>query len=106
MRETIEAGGRDSRWEFSKAMLFEKTAHQASVCSDLAGCISQTATFRKFLSPHLRTVTGNPRVRYAPVLAPPHSLLPCNDPSAPHLLAHETSHILQKHADPGATADM
>ena len=62
MRETIEAGGRDSRWEFSKAMLFEKSSHAASVCSDLAACVTQTATFRKFLSPRLRIVTGNPRV--------------------------------------------
>ena len=66
MRETIEAGGRDSRWEFSKAMLFEKSSHAASVASDLAACVTQAATYRRFLSTRLRIVTGNPRVRGTP----------------------------------------
>ena len=63
MREKIEAGGRDARWEFSKTVLFERTAHQAAVCADLAACVKTVATFRRFLSPDLRIVTGDTTVR-------------------------------------------
>ena len=80
MRETIEAGGRDSRWEFSKAMLFEKSSHAASVASDLAACVAQAATYRKFLSTRLRIVTGNPRVSGPPCLAPDRGIAGGGDP--------------------------
>jgi len=35
MRAKIEASGRDSRWEFDRKKLFEKTDHMAVVCEDL-----------------------------------------------------------------------
>ena len=34
-RAKIEASGRDSRWEFDRKKLFEKTDHMATVCEDL-----------------------------------------------------------------------
>jgi len=34
-RARIEASGRDSRWEFDRKKLFEKTDHMADVCEDL-----------------------------------------------------------------------
>jgi len=34
-RAKIEASGRDSRWEFDRKKLFEKTDHMAVVCEDL-----------------------------------------------------------------------
>jgi len=34
-RTKIEASGRDSRWEFDRKKLFEKTDHMSSVCEDL-----------------------------------------------------------------------
>ena len=34
-RAKIEASGRDSRWEFDRKILFEKTDHMAVVCEDL-----------------------------------------------------------------------
>jgi len=34
-RAKIEASGRDSRWEFDRKKLFEKTDHMADVCDDL-----------------------------------------------------------------------
>jgi len=34
-RAKIEASGRDSRWEFDRKKLFEKTDHMSSVCEDL-----------------------------------------------------------------------
>jgi len=34
-RAKIEASGRDSRWEFDRKKLFEKTDHMSAVCDDL-----------------------------------------------------------------------
>lgn len=34
-RAKIEASGRDSRWEFDRKKLFDKTDHMATVCQDL-----------------------------------------------------------------------
>ena len=86
MREKIEAGSRDARWEFSKTVLFERTTHQAAVCTDLAACVQTFATFRRFLSPDLRIVTGDTPVRLIAACAAhwqtcprvePALLLPC-----------------------------
>lgn len=62
MREQIEAGGRDSRWEFNKASLFERTTHAATVCGDLEECVNSVHTFRTFLGPALRSITGDIQV--------------------------------------------
>lgn len=35
VREVIEKSGRESRWEFDRQRLFEKTDYMASVCQDL-----------------------------------------------------------------------
>lgn len=34
-RAKIEASGRDSRWEFDRKKLFDKTDHMSVVCEDL-----------------------------------------------------------------------
>ena len=35
VRAKIEASGRDSRWEFDRKKLFERTDYMASICQDL-----------------------------------------------------------------------
>ena len=35
VRAKIEASGRDSRWEFDRKKLFERTKYMADICSDL-----------------------------------------------------------------------
>ena len=35
IREKIEYSGRDSRWEFDRKKLFDRTDHMASICQDL-----------------------------------------------------------------------
>ncbi len=35
VRAKIEASGRDSRWEFDRMKLFERTDYMASICDDL-----------------------------------------------------------------------
>lgn len=63
VRESIEAAGRDARWEFSKAALFERTQHMAEVCACLAGMVDTVAGLYQFMGPQLKAVTGDPQVR-------------------------------------------
>ena len=35
VREKIETSGRDSRWEFDRKKLFERTEYMSSICQDL-----------------------------------------------------------------------
>ena len=35
VRLKIEASGRDSRWEFDRGKLFDRTEYMASICQDL-----------------------------------------------------------------------
>jgi len=35
VRATIEASGRDSRWEFDRKRLFDRTDHMSLICQDL-----------------------------------------------------------------------
>ena len=35
VRAKIEASGRDSRWEFDRKKLFERTDHMATICQNL-----------------------------------------------------------------------
>ncbi len=63
MRESIEASGRDARWEFSRAGLFERTQHMAEACACLAGMVETTAGLYQFMGPQLKAVTGDPQAR-------------------------------------------
>ena len=35
VRAKIEASGRDSRWEFDRKRLFDRTSYMANICRDL-----------------------------------------------------------------------
>ena len=35
VRAKIEASGRDSRWEFDRKKLFDRTTYMANICKDL-----------------------------------------------------------------------
>ena len=35
VRAKIEASGRDSRWEFDRKRLFERTEYMSTICQDL-----------------------------------------------------------------------
>ncbi|KAK9825454.1 hypothetical protein WJX81_002895 [Elliptochloris bilobata] len=61
VRDNIEATGRDARWEFSKAALFERTQHMAEVCACLAGMVETVAGLYQFMGPQLKAVTGDPQ---------------------------------------------
>ena len=62
VRESIEATGRDARWEFSRAALFQRTQHMAEVCGCLAGMVETVAGLYQFMGPQLKAVTGDPQV--------------------------------------------
>ena len=62
VRENIEATGRDARWEFSKAALFERTQHMAEACACLAGMVETVAGLYQFIGPQLKAVTRDPQV--------------------------------------------
>ena len=62
VRENIESTGRDARWEFSKAALFERTQHMAEACACLAGMVETVAGLYQFMGPQLKAVTGDPQV--------------------------------------------
>lgn len=62
-RDSIEAGGRDARWEFNKALLFERTNHMATICKDMKHMESSIAALRQFLGPELKAVTGDVAVK-------------------------------------------
>ena len=66
VRAQIEEGARDSRWEFNKASLFEATSYAATVCGELATCVSSVHSFRNFLGPALRSITGDLQVMTDP----------------------------------------
>ena len=44
VRAKIEASGRDSRWEFDRKKLFERTDYMASICQDLYN-VAQVKSF-------------------------------------------------------------
>lgn len=64
MRDSIEVGGRDARWEFSKGLLFERTNHSAAVCTNLKSMVLGVSALRSFLSPDLKAVTGDVAARF------------------------------------------
>jgi hypothetical protein len=59
VRETIEANGRDARWEFSRPMLFDRTSYMSEICTDLTEMVEILDDFYKFLGPELKAVTGD-----------------------------------------------
>lgn len=61
-REKIETSGRESRWEFSKTALFERTSYMAQMCSSLLSMMDTIYTLNEFLGPQLEAVTGNSQV--------------------------------------------
>ena len=47
VRAKIEASGRDSRWEFDRKKLFERTDYMAAICQDLHNVAQVTLKFVK-----------------------------------------------------------
>ena len=59
VRKTIEANGRDARWEFPRPMLFDRTTYMSEICTDLTEMVEILDDFYKFLGPELKSVTGD-----------------------------------------------
>ena len=60
-RAKIEASGRDSRWEFDRRKLFDKTDHQALICQELIKIAVVLEEFNNIFGPELKAVTGEPK---------------------------------------------
>jgi hypothetical protein len=58
VREKIEASGRDSRWEFDRRRLFDKTDYQATICNELIKISIVLEEFYNIFGPELKAVTG------------------------------------------------
>uniref|UniRef100_A0AAY4CET6 Dynein heavy chain tail domain-containing protein n=1 Tax=Denticeps clupeoides TaxID=299321 RepID=A0AAY4CET6_9TELE len=61
MRAKIEASGQDSRWEFDRKKLFEKTDYMATICQDLYDILQTVEEFYNIFGPELKAVTGDPK---------------------------------------------
>ncbi|EDV22455.1 uncharacterized protein TRIADDRAFT_50643 [Trichoplax adhaerens] len=61
VRAKIEASGRDSRWEFDRKRLFEKTDYMASICRSLYDVAQVLEEFKNIFGPELKAVTGDPK---------------------------------------------
>lgn len=61
VREKIEASGRDSRWEFDRRKLFDKTDYQALICNELIKVSNVLEEFYNIFGPELKAVTGEPK---------------------------------------------
>jgi dynein heavy chain len=61
VRAKIEASGRDSRWEFDRKKLFDKTDHQALICNELIRVAVVLEEFYNIFGPELKAVTGEPK---------------------------------------------
>ena len=62
VREKIEVEGREPRWEFSKTVLFERSAHISDVCGSLAAAVDTYHSLRQTLGPKLEAMTGSSQV--------------------------------------------
>ncbi|XP_053336632.1 dynein axonemal heavy chain 10 [Clarias gariepinus] len=60
VREAIEKSDRESRWEFDRQRLFEKTDYMASVCQDLYDLLQTLEDFPKIFGAEMKEVTGQP----------------------------------------------
>ncbi|CAH1233746.1 DNAH10 [Branchiostoma lanceolatum] len=61
VRAKIEASGRDSRWEFDRKKLFERTDYMASICQDIYDIAQVLEEFYNIFGPELKAVTGDPK---------------------------------------------
>jgi dynein heavy chain, axonemal len=61
VRQKIESSGRDSRWEFDRRKLFDKTEHQALICNELIKISVVLEEFYNIFGPELKAVTGEPK---------------------------------------------
>lgn len=61
VRAKIEASGRDSRWEFDRRRLFDKTEHQALICNELIKISVVLEEFYNIFGSELKAVTGEPK---------------------------------------------
>ena len=59
--------GREPRWEFSKTVLFERSAHISDVCGSLAAAVDTYHSLRQTLGPKLEAMTGSSQVVVAPI---------------------------------------
>jgi dynein heavy chain, axonemal len=58
VRQKIETSGRDSRWEFDRRKLFDKTEHQSIICNELIKISVVLEEFYNIFGPELKAVTG------------------------------------------------
>jgi len=70
VREKIEVAGQESRWEFSKTALFERTSYISEVCNELLHMLDTVHSLRQFLGPQLEAVMGNSQVQEHVALHP------------------------------------
>ncbi|XP_070572584.1 dynein axonemal heavy chain 10-like isoform X2 [Ptychodera flava] len=61
VRAKIEASGRDSRWEFDRKKLFERTDYMATICQDIHDVAQVLEEFYNIFGPELKSVTGDPK---------------------------------------------
>ena len=61
VRAKIEASGRDSRWEFDRNRLFERTKYMADICQNLHNVAQVLEEFYNIFGPELKSVTGDPK---------------------------------------------
>lgn len=61
VRAKIESSGRDSRWEFDRRKLFDKTDHQAMMCNEIIKISTVLEEFYNIFGPELKAVTGEPK---------------------------------------------
>jgi dynein heavy chain len=61
VRDKIESSGRDSRWEFDRRKLFDKTDHQALICNEIIKISIVLEEFYNIFGPELKAVTGEPK---------------------------------------------
>ncbi|ELU10552.1 hypothetical protein CAPTEDRAFT_221643 [Capitella teleta] len=61
VRAKIEASGRDSRWEFDRKKLFERTEYMANICQNLHDVAQVLEEFYNIFGPELKSVTGDPK---------------------------------------------
>ncbi|KAF6017221.1 hypothetical protein EB796_024462 [Bugula neritina] len=57
-RAKIEESGRDSRWEFDRKRLFDRTDYMSSICGDLANVAKTLHEFHSIFTSDLKNVTG------------------------------------------------
>lgn len=96
VRAKIESSGRDSRWEFDRNKLFDKTSYMASICNDLYDVAQVLEEFYNIFGPELKSVTGDPK-RIEDVLKRVDALVKpieeVNDPYWLHCLYHPSSSL-------------